>query len=57
MKSESYRSAAWGIRTAFRRQLAADVRRLRAMKQDIASLERHIYEERRRLAALDPTQP
>ena len=42
----------WRIRAAIRRQLASDLRALRAMKRDIAELERHIDEERRRLTAL-----
>jgi hypothetical protein len=44
--------AYWRIRTAIRRQLAADVRLLREMEYAVADLERHIDAERRGLAAL-----
>ena len=50
--SATYSLAVSRIRIAIRRQLASDLRLLRQMQQDIADLERHIDDERRRLAAL-----
>jgi hypothetical protein len=48
----SYDGPSWRIRMGVRREIAADVRRLRALQEDIADLERHIEAGRRRLAAL-----
>jgi hypothetical protein len=53
---QSYDGPSWRVRMAVRRQLAADVRRLRALQQDVADLERHIDAERRRLAARATTE-